>query len=332
VAAGLELSPGPAERAVRVVRGGGWLRRWGDPLFQWLSTGIALAVLAALAVLTALLTLRSELAFTAFGPGFLIHSTWNTNAHPPLYGALPFVEGTLITSAIGIILGVPISLGIAIFMSELAPPWLRDPMASLVEMLAAIPSVIYGLWGLFVLVPFMRGSVEPHLRAQLGWTGLFTGQIYGADKLTAGIILAVMVIPTISAVSREAMVAVPTTQREAALSLGATQWETTRVGVLQFARSGIVAAVILGLGRAIGETMAVTMTIGNNNALSASLLSQGQTIASWIANDFLTAATSPLEQSALLELGLILLGITVVVNVVAVILLSRFFRPEEARE
>ncbi|HKV89805.1 MAG TPA: phosphate ABC transporter permease subunit PstC [Thermoplasmata archaeon] len=307
-------------------------RPLGDIAFQWLSAGVAVSVLAALAVLIALLTLRSELAFTAFGPGFLRGATWNANARPPLYGAAPFVEGTLVTSAIGLALGVPVSLGVAVFMSELAPAWLRDPMASLVEMLAAVPSVIYGLWGLFVLVPFMRGSVEPGLRGELGWTGLFSGQIFGADKLTAGIILAIMVIPTISAVSREAMVAVPTAQREAALSLGATSWETTRLGVLRYARSGIVAAVILGLGRAIGETMAVTMTIGNNNHLTASLLNQGNTIASWIANDFLTAATTPLEQSALLELGLVLLAITVGVNVFAELLLGRFFRPEEARE
>lgn len=307
-------------------------RRLGDLVFQGLTSGVALAVLAALAVLVGILVERSALAYTAFGPGFVVGATWNANAHPPLYGAAPFVLGTLVTSAIGIAVGVPVSLGVAIFMSELAPSWLRDPMASLVEMLAAVPSVIYGLWGLFVLVPFMRGSVEPSLQAELGWTGLFTGQIFGADKFTAGIILAIMVIPTISAVSREAMVAVPTSQREAALSLGATNWESTRLGVLRYARSGIVAAVILGLGRAIGETMAVTMTIGNNNHLTSSLFAQGNTIASWIANDFLTAATTPLEQSALLELALILLAITVLVNVVAVLLLGRFFRPEEARE
>jgi phosphate transport system permease protein len=280
----------------------------------------------------ALLVVRSELAFGAFGPGFLVGTApWNSNARPPLYDAAPFVDGTLVTSAIGIVIGVPISLGVAIFMSELAPKWLRDPMASIIEMLAAVPSVIYGLWGLFVLVPVMRGSVEPGLESHWGWTGLFTGQIFGADKLTAGIILAIMVIPTISAVSREAMIAVPTSQREAALSLGATHWETTRLGVLPFARSGIVAAIILGLGRAIGETMAVTMTIGNDNHLTTSLLHQGNTISSWIANDFLSAATTPLEQSALLELGLILLAITVAVNVVAVLLLSRFFHLE-ARE
>jgi len=288
--------------------------------------------MAGLALLVILLVERSELALTAFGPGFLVGATWNPNARPPLYGAAPFVDGTLVTAGIGILIGVPVSLGVAMFMSELAPPWLRDPMASLIEMLAAVPSVIYGLWGFFVLVPVMRTSVEPGLEAHWGWTGLFTGEIFGLDKLTAGIILAIMVIPTISAVSREAMVAVPTSQREAALSLGATHWETTRVGVLPFARSGIVAAIILGLGRAIGETMAVTMTIGNNNHLSTSLLRQGNTIASWIATDFLSAATSPLEQSALLELGLILLAITVAVNVDAVLLLGRFFRLEESRE
>ncbi|HEV8050310.1 MAG TPA: phosphate ABC transporter permease subunit PstC [Thermoplasmata archaeon] len=325
-------SASPAPTAPPAERSPTGHRRWGDVLFPWITGGLAFAVMAGLALLVVLLVERSELAFTAFGPGFLVGTTWNPNARPPLYGAAPFVDGTLVTAGIGILIGVPISLGVAIFMAELAPKWLRDPMASLIEMLAAVPSVIYGLWGFFVLVPVMRSSVEPGLESQWGWTGLFTGQIFGLDKLTAGIILAIMVIPTISAVSREAMVAVPTTQREAALSLGATHWETTRFGVLPFARSGIVAAIILGLGRAIGETMAVTMTIGNNNHLTTSLLSQGNTIASWIATDFLSAATSPLEQSALLELGLILLVITVAINVVAELFLGRFFRTEESRE
>jgi len=308
-------------------------RRVGDILFPWLAGGLALVVMAGLAVLVVLLVERSELAFTAFGPGFLVGTApWNANAHPPVYDAAPFVDGTLVTSAIAIVIGVPISLGVAIFMSELAPGWLHDPLASLIELLAAVPSVIYGLWGLFVLAPVMRSSIEPGLRSGLSWTGLFTGQIFGVDKLTAGVILAIMIIPTISAVSRDAMVAVPASLREAARSLGATHWETTRLGVLPFARSGIVAAIILGLGRALGETMAVTMTIGNNNHLTTSFLAQGNTIASWIANDFLTAATTPLEQSALLELGLILLAITVVVNVAAALALSRFSRPEEARE
>jgi phosphate transport system permease protein len=306
--------------------------RAGDTAFHYGTAAVALLVLAAFAVLVAILVDHSELAFTTFGPGFPFGTTWNANAHPPLYGGAPFLEGTLVTSGVALVFGVPLSLGIAIFMAELAPTWLRDPMASLVEMLAAIPSVIYGLWGLFVLAPYMRNSVEPLLRAELGWSGLFTGTIYGLDKFTAGVVLAIMIIPTIAAVSREAMVAVPVNQREAALSLGATRWETTRLGVLRYARSGIVAGVILGLGRALGETMAVTMTIGNSNAISTSLLAPGQTVASWIANEFLTAATTPREQSALLELGLILLGITVLVNVVAVLFLGRSFRPEEARE
>ncbi len=315
----------PAE-ASPVRRRLGGLGRPGDAIFRSVVTFVAIAVLAALVVLVAILVDRSWLSLVTFGPGFLVsHTIWNANAVPPQYDSLAFVDGTLVTAAIGMLLGIPISIGIAVFMSELAPGWLRDPMASLVEMLAAVPSVIYGLWGLFILVPFMRGTVEPPLRHYLAWTGLFTGEIYGADKLTAGVILAIMVIPTISAVSREAMVAVPRAQREAALSLGATPWETTRLGVLRYARSGIFGAVILGLGRAIGETMAVTMTIGNNNALTTSLLAQGNTIASWIANDFLSSATTPLEQSAILELALILLAITIVVNIVAVGLLNRTF-------
>jgi phosphate transport system permease protein len=307
-------------------------RRVGNGAFQYGTGAVSLLVLAAFVVLIVILVDHSELAFTAFGPGFLTGLSWNTNAHPPVYGGAPYIEGTLITSAIALLLGVPVSLGIAVFLSELSPTWLRDPLSSLVELLAAIPSVIYGLWGLFVLVPVMKATIEPSLEHTLAWTGLFTGTIYGTDKFTAGVVLAVMVIPTIAAVSREAMVAVPVNQREAALSIGATRWETTHLGVLRYARSGILAAVILGLGRALGETMAVTMTIGNSNKVSESLLAPGQTISSWIANEFLTAATTPLEQSALLELGLILLGITVLVNAFAVLILGRAFRPEEARE
>src|SRR5438309_6224433 len=234
----------------------------------------------------------------------------------------------LVTSALALVLGVPISLGIAIFLSELAPGWLRTPLTYVVELLAAVPSVVYGLWGTFVLAPVMRVYIEPSVQAILGFLPLFRGNPIGSDVFTAGVILAVMIIPTISSVSREALLAVPDTQREAALSLGATRWETTRLAVLRYARAGIFGAVVLGLGRAVGETMAVTMTIGNRNAISVSLFDQGQTIASWIANNF-TEAETPLELSACIELGLVLMLMSLVINVFARLMLGRVLRRGE---
>jgi len=300
-----------------------------DRLFRGLVFGCALAVSALLVVFVLVLFRQSWPTITAFGWGFLFSSSWNTGAvvgSGQSYGALPFVYGTLVTAAIAMLLGIPLSIGIAIFVSELAPPWVKTPLAVLVELLAAVPSVVYGLWGFLILGPTMRTTIEPPLKAVLGWTPLFGGPIFGIDYLTAGVILAIMVIPTISAVTRESMSAVPEHQREAALSLGATRWETTRLGVLSYARVGIFGAIILGLGRAVGETMAVTMTIGNSNTISGSLLAPGQTIASLIANEF--GEASGLQVSALLELGLVLLLIAIAINVVARLLTRRIFQTE----
>jgi phosphate transport system permease protein len=224
-----------------------------------------------------------------------------------------------------------VSLGIAIFLSELAPSWLRIPLTFIVELLAAVPSVVYGLWGIFVLGPAMRVYIEPGVQTILGFLPLFQGHPIGSDVFTAGVILAIMIIPTISAVSREALLAVPDSQREAALSLGATRWETTRLAVLRYARAGIFGASILGLGRAVGETMAVTMTIGNRAGFFNSLFEPGQTIASQIAGRWLDAVP-PLELGALVELGLVLMLVSLVINVFARLMVGRFLRVGEGAE
>lgn len=300
-----------------------------ENLFRW-GTGAAVAGVVGLVLAIAyLLTDQSLPTLRLFGPHFLVGTVWF--APTDTYGAAPLIEGTLLTSAIALLLGVPVSLGIAIFLSEEAPGWLRTPLAALVELLAAVPSVVYGLWGLFVLVPLMRTTIEPGLQTILGGvpgsaTVLASQGSGGQGILTAGIILAIMVIPTISAISREAMAAVPRAQREAALAIGATKWETTRTAVVPFASSGIIGGIILGLGRALGETMAVTMTIGNHsNGLPTSLFGQGQSIASGIANG-LNNTAYPLERTALIEAGLVLLAVTLAVNVAARFLVRRTFR------
>jgi phosphate transport system permease protein len=302
----------------------------GDLIFQSTSTIVALSVIGLLVLIVAILFAAAEASIRAFGVGFLSGTIWNPTGG--VFGAAPFIYGMLVTSALALLLGVPISMGIAIFLSELAPPWLRIPLTYVVELLAAVPSVIYGLWGIFVLGPVMRVQVEPAIQATLGFLPLFQGTAIGRDMFTAGVILAVMIIPTISSVSREALIAVPNSQREAALSLGATGWETTRLAVLRYARAGIFGAVILGLGRAIGETMAVTMTIGNRNAITGSLFSQGQTIASLIANSWLEAVAGSLELSALIELGLVLMLVSLLINTFARLMIGRVLRIGEGAE
>ena len=234
------------------------------------------------------------------------------------FGALPFIWGTLYSSVLALLLATPVAIGIAVFITELCPAWLRQPLVFLTELLAAIPSIVYGLWGIFVLIPMLRSHVMPFLRDRLhlGATPFFSGPAYGPSMLAAGLILAIMALPYISSVSREVLLAVPRSQREAALALGATRWEMIRDAVIPYARSGIIGGIMLGLGRALGETMAVTMVIGNRPEISASLFAPGYTMASLIANEF-SEATSDLHLSALMAVGAVLFVITLIVNAIA---------------
>ena len=288
----------------------------GDTIFRGLMLLVALFVVAIVIAMVIALASDSMLSIRQFGFGFLTSSQWNPVKGE--YGALPFIYGTVVSSLIALLISVPFSLGIAVFLVEQAPHYIARPVGFLVELLAAIPSVVYGLWGIFVLAPFLRVHVEPPLARWLGWLPFFQGSITGIGLLTGGIILAIMVTPIISAVVRDVLAAVPGSQREAALALGATKWEMIRV-VLVNGAPGIAGAVILGLGRALGETMAVTMVIGNRPQISASLFDPSYTIASAIANEF-TEATQDLYLSALVELGLILFLVTFVVNGIARIL------------
>lgn len=298
----------------------------GDAVFRGLMFFAAFLVLLIVIAMMLALAAESMLSIRQFGPRFLTSREWDpVNSE---FGALPFVYGTIISSAIALLLSVPFSLGIAIFLVEQAPRRVARPITFLVELLAAIPSVVYGLWGIFVLAPFLRVYVEPALTRWLGWLPLFQGTITGIGLLTGGIILAIMITPIISAVVRDVLAAVPDSQREAALALGATKWETTLV-VLVNATPGIAGAVILGLGRALGETMAVTMVIGNRARISPSLFDPSYTIASVIANEF-TEATKDLYLSALVELGLILFLVTFAVNGIARLLVWNVTRKSGA--
>jgi phosphate transport system permease protein len=294
-------------------------RRLGDAAFRWLTLAMALSVLVFIVLIGYELAQGSRLALHKFGWRFLASSDWDpVNEH---FGALPFIFGTLVSSAIGLVIAVPLSIATAVYLTELAPNWIRQPLTILIELLAAIPSVILGLWGIFVMVPWLRQIVFPGLKSTLGFLPLFEGPIYGVSMLAGGIIIAIMIIPIITSVSREILRSVPGLQREAAYALGATRWEVTRIAVLSYAKKGLFAAVILGLGRALGETMAVTMVIGNRPEIAKSLFAPGYTLASVIANEF-TEATSDVYVSALFEIGLVLLGLTVLVNAVAQLILK----------
>ncbi|MCI4325102.1 MAG: phosphate ABC transporter permease subunit PstC [Thermoplasmata archaeon] len=298
-----------------------------DRAFGWFTVAAAATLIALPLLLVTIVAQNAWPALVRFGPGFLIGKLWDPNLPPITFGASTFIAGTLETSVIALLIGVPLSIGGAVFLAELAPDWLRAPVAAVVDLLAAVPSVVFGLWGLYVLVPYMRTSVDPFLAKYLGWSPLFAehaGSQSGASILTASIILAIMILPTISSVSREALRATPDSQREAALSLGATRWEATRMGPLAYARTGIFGAAILGLGRAMGETMAVTMTVGNSDNFATSLFDPGQTLSSKIAINFGNAL--PLERAALVELGLILMALSLLVNVVARLLLRSMTR------
>lgn len=254
-------------------------------------------------------------ALRHFGFSFITSTEWDPLGQK--FGAGAAIYGTLVSSAIALIIATPLALGIALFISEIAPAWLRQPLAFLVDLLAAIPSVVYGLWGIFVLVPMLRTHVMPFLRdtLHLGSTPLFAGPAYGPSMLAAGLILAIMILPFISSVSREVLLVVPRSQREAALALGATRWEMISRAVVPFAKSGIIGGIVLGLGRALGETMAVTMLIGNQNRVSASLLAPANTMASLIADKF--RESDGLQLSSLLAVGFVLFVITLIVNGIA---------------
>ena len=257
---------------------------------------------------------KSRLSLHQFGIHFFYGHDWDPVNDS--FGAWPFIYGTLVSSFLALLMAVPLSIGVAVYITEMCPQRLRAFISFMVELLAAIPSVIYGLWGIFVLAPLLREYLQPFLAKTLGWTGFFSGPMYGLGMLAAGIIMAIMVVPVIASITREVMTAVPQNQREAVLALGATRWEMIRIGVLRNARIGIVGGVILGLGRALGETMAVTMVIGNRPEIAKSLFAPGYTMASVIANEF-TEATGDLYLSALVEIGLALFIVTLIVNALA---------------
>lgn len=315
IATAPSLSPGEPHLAGGVMK---QPTRFGDRAFEWLTLSMALTVVVLVILIGWQLYQGSELAIKKFGFRFLTTSMWDPVADQ--FGALPFIYGTLVSSFIALLIAVPLSIATAAYLTELAPVWVRQPLVSLIEMLAAIPSVILGLWGIFVMVPWLRDYPFPWLKRLFGWTPFFTGPIYGPSMLAGGIIIAVMILPIITSVSREILRSVPDLQREAAYGLGATRWEATRIAVLSYAKKGLFGAVILGLGRALGETMAVTMVIGNTPEIAASLFKPGYTLASVLANEF-TEATTDMYLQALFEIGLVLFGITILVNLLAQLLL-----------
>ncbi len=314
-----DAAQSPREPVRHVLRGA----NVGDRVYRSVLTTLALGLPLFLVTLLGQLVVSSWPSIRQFGARFLWSSVWDPVAG--VFGAAPMIFGTLVSSLLALVIAVPLALGVAIYLTEFSPKWLRQPVAFLVELLAAIPSVVYGLWGVFVLIPFLRGYVVPPLRAVLGWTPLFSGVFYGNSLLAGSVILAIMIVPYIAAVSREVLLAVPPTQREAALGMGATRWEAVWTAVVPYGRAGLMGAVILGLGRALGETMAVTMLIGNRHDISVSVLQPAYTMAAAIANEFSEATTS-LYLSALFEVGLVLFVITVLVNAAARLLIWRVAR------
>src|SRR6476661_1284927 len=293
---------------------------YGDRVFNLVLVCAAALIPILLGFLVFELWTGSRLAMAKFGLDFITTSVWDPVAER--FGAFPLIFGTLLSSFLALLIAVPLSLGVAVYLTEFAPKFLRQPVAFVIGLLAAIPSVVYGLWGIFVLVPVLRKTLFPFLRDALGFLPFFQGPIYGPSMLAAGIILAIMVMPYVMSVSREVLLAVPNSQREAALALGATRWEAVISAVVPYARAGLIGALILGLGRALGETMAVTMLIGNRHELAASLFAPGYTMAAAIANEF-SEATSDIHLSALMAVGFVLLIITLVVNAAARMLVRR---------
>jgi phosphate transport system permease protein len=323
--------PSAVNTAPSVIRG--YLSKRGsgriaDNSFAAVMLLCALSIFAIVLFILTILIVRSHLSLVQFGWKFFTRQAWDPVAGD--FGALPFIYGTLVTSLVALLIAVPLALGVAVFLTELCPRPLRAPISFLTELLAAIPSVVYGLWAVFVLVPLMRDVVGPFLHKTLGWTGFFEGPFFGVGLLTASVILSIMILPIISSLTRDIMLAVPNSQREAVLALGATRWEMIRIGVLRNSRIGIVGAIMLGLGRALGETMAVTMVIGNHPEIHKSLFSTGHTLASVIANEF-AEVTGDLYYSALIEIGLALFIVTIVVNAIARLMVWAVTRGAPAR-
>ncbi|MCK9426524.1 MAG: phosphate ABC transporter permease subunit PstC [Ignavibacteriaceae bacterium] len=288
----------------------------GDFIFERLTLLFAVLVFLLVILMGYEMYVGSKISIDKFGWSFLTNSVWDPVQE--IYGALPIIYGTIVSSFLALVISVPLSIGIAIFLSEVSPDWLEKPLSFLVELLAGIPSVVYGLWGIFVLVPWIRTDVEPFLSEHLGFLPFFRGAPYGFGMLAAVLILAIMILPIVSSISRDILRSVPQSQREAALALGATRWQSTKI-VLKDAKSGILGATMLGLGRAVGETMAVTMVIGNRAVISPSLFDPSYTMASVIANEF-TEATSEMYLSALIQLALVLFVLTIIINAMAKLL------------
>jgi len=288
--------------------------RGGDEISYLITLVCTVSILLIVGLIVFELWANSQPTFKTFGFGFLKSSAWDPNADK--YGALPFIYGTCVTAFLGLLMAVPLGVAAAIFLAEMAPPKLSNILTFLIELLAAVPSVIYGLLGIFILVPAIKTYLVPPLKATFGFLPIFEGTFYGLSFLSAGIVLSVMVVPFIISVSREVLLAVPVEQREAALALGATKWETTWDIVLPNASTGIFGSIFLALARALGETMAVTMVVGNTPKISASLLSPGYSIAAVIANEF-AEANGDLYVSSLIFMALVLFGLTIVINAVA---------------
>lgn len=305
----------PEERVIQVRSES----RVPDIAFKWVASLAALMIIVLIVLIGWQLYAGSRMAIKAFGPGFL----WSTEWDPVVdkYGALPFIFGTLVSSLLALLIAVPLGVATALFLTELAPLKVRQPIIMAIEMLAAVPSVIFGLWGIFILIPWLRDHLFVWLKHSLGFLPFFQGPIYGVSMMAAGIIIAIMILPIVTSISREILRSVPNLQREAAYALGATRWEVLRIAVLSYARRGLFGAAVLGLGRALGETMAVTMVIGNRPVISASLFAPGYTLASVIANEF-AEATSDLYLNSLFELGLVLMAVAIMVNIAAQIMLK----------
>jgi phosphate transport system permease protein len=313
VGAQVVVAPAPPS-AIRIFLQAKSSGKMADGAFAGVMVICALGIFAIVLMILFVLIANSRLSIHAFGWKFFASQTWDPVSGQ--FGALPFIYGTVLSSLLAVVMAVPLALAVSIFLLDICPKFLSGPISFLTELLAAIPSVVYGLWGIFVLVPIIRDQVGPVLLKYLGWTGFFVAPNFGVGMFTASVILAIMIFPVISSISRDVMRAVPVNQREAVLALGATRWEMLRIGVLRNARMGIIGSVILGLGRALGETMAVTMVIGNHPDIVKNLFAPGYTLASVIANEF-TEATGDLYLSALIEIGLALFLVTIVVNAIA---------------